>query len=115
MHSGDDGTRMTRFSRSFLDNVRKLVTLLFSDGGHNHAGGIQSLSAISIFPSFLRDMLNLIDRGVVFSMVRVLHCIGAKHYILISYSQTPIGLGLHNKLEGDTCTPRHIQILILSF
>lgn len=41
--------------------------MLFIEGRGD--GGLPSLTGISIFPSFLREMLQIMDRGMVLNMV----------------------------------------------
>lgn len=48
--------------------MSQLTNMLFVEGRGD--GGLPSLTGISIFPAFLREMLKIMDRGIVLNMVQ---------------------------------------------
>ncbi|ELR23197.1 uncharacterized protein ACA1_067810 [Acanthamoeba castellanii str. Neff] len=54
-------------ARPFLEAMSQLTNMLFVEGRGD--GGLPSLTGISIFPAFLREMLKIMDRGIVLNMV----------------------------------------------
>lgn len=65
---------LNMFSLLWMQALSRLTSMLFVEG--RGEGGLPSLTGISIFPSFLRDMLQIMDRGVVINMVRI-HSVAA--------------------------------------
>jgi len=57
--------RVQRFSSYFIQNLKQLVKILF----FGEVGAMESLDAISGFPILLRQLLHIVDRGVVFEMI----------------------------------------------
>lgn len=62
--NGPPSERISSFSLSYAKNVKKLVLSLFCVDSSIH-----NMDALTLIPVFMRDLLNIIDRGVVFEMV----------------------------------------------
>lgn len=61
--------------------MSQLTSMLFVEGRGD--GGLPSLTGISIFPTFLREMLQIMDRGIVLNMVRSCLNLYIYYYLLL--------------------------------
>ncbi len=63
LRTDDDSTRPTRFTKEYISYLQRLIGLLFQEKR------LQNLEALTTFPFFARDLLGIMDRGVVFNLV----------------------------------------------
>lgn len=55
--------RLTSFSEEFLSDLRRLVKELFC------SGAIAEMQTLTLVPTFMKDLLGILHRGVVFEMI----------------------------------------------
>ena len=58
----EPSARLTTFSKEFLDNLKKLVNALF-------CVPIGNMDILTLVPLFMKDLLVVMNRGLVFEMV----------------------------------------------
>ena len=59
--------RITAFSKEFNANLKSLVVQLF----YINEAKIADMDMLTMVPLFMKDLLSIMDRGVVFEMVRM--------------------------------------------